>query len=280
MALTANTIPTIVGDAILETLKGNLVYRKLFNGNYTGSVAPGNVVKIPSIGSVTIGAYSEYTDMDDDEASDAGASMAVDQQSYFSIVLDDVDAAMAKPAVMAAYASEATFRLQNTIDGYLGGLLATGGTLTTGLGDDTTPIEVNAANVDVQLRLMARMLDDAKVPRSGRFAVLPPWAVEDLVESNIVDNTNNADALANAMVAKYAGFDILMSQSVPNTTGAAYKVVAGSAISATMAIAINNTEMLRHPTQFADKFRGLAVYGGKVTRPDTICVATWNEASA
>jgi hypothetical protein len=109
---------------------------------------------------------------------------------------------------------------------------------------------------------------------------LPPWAVEDLVESNIVDNTNNADALANAMVAKYAGFDILMSQSVPNTTGAEYKVVAGSAISATMAIALNNTEMLRHPTQFADKFRGLAVYGGKVTRPDTICVGTWNEASA
>ena len=49
-------------------------------------------------------------------------------------------------------------------------------------------------------------------------------------------------------------------------------------ISATMGLAINQTETVRHQTQFADKLRGLAVYGAKVTRPAALAVATCNEA--
>lgn len=279
MALSADTIPTIVGDAILESLRENLVYSRLFNEDYQGNVAPGNAVKIPAIGSVTIGTYSEYTDMSDEEVADSSQTMNIDQQSYFSLVLDDVDAAMSKPDILGAYTREAAFQMQKTIDTYLVGLLAAGGTITADLGTDVTPLEINSANVGETLRLIARKLDDALVPRRGRVAVLPPWAVEDLVSANLTDSTNNTSELSNAMVARYAGFDVLMSHQVPNTTGEAYKIVAGSNISATMAMAIQNTEIIRHPTQFADKFRGLAVYGGKVTRPATIAVATCNEAA-
>ena len=279
MALSTATIPTIVGEAILESLRENLVYANLFNSDYLGDVVPGNAVKIPSIGSVTIGDYTEYTDMTDEEAADTSQTLNVDQQKYFSIVIDDVDRAMAKPAVMAAYAREASFQMQNTVDSYLAGVLAAGGTITSGLGSSTTPIEVNSGNIGTQLRLVARKLDDAKVPRNGRFVVVPPWAVEDLVTANIADATSNGEALANAFVARYAGFDILMSQNVPNTSSAKYKIVAGTNLSATMALAINQTEMIRHPNQFADKMRGLAVYGSKVTRPAALAVATWNEAA-
>lgn len=282
MALSANTIPTIVGDAILESLRANLVYSNLFNSDYLGDVAPGNAVKIPSIGSVTVGDYTSYTDMGDEEAADTSQTMNIDQQKFFSIVLDDVDAAMAKPAVMAAYAREAAFQMQATIDAFLSGVLSddtNGGSITTDLGDDTTPLEINSSNVGSTLRLMARLMDDAKVQRGGRFVVVPPWMVEDLVSADIADSTNNTDALSNAMVARYAGFDVLMSHQVPNTTGDKYKIVAGTDRASTMALAIDQTEMLRHPTQFADKMRGLAVYGAKVTRPAAVAVATCNEAA-
>jgi len=279
MALTAHTIPTIVSGAILDSLKENLVYSRLFNTDYLGDVRPGNAVKIPSIGSVTVDSYASYTDMTDQEVEDASLSMAIDQQKYFSLVIDDIDSAMAKPNVLAAYAREAAFQLQKTIDGYLSSVLVAGGTLTTGLGDSTTPIEVNSANIASQLFQMSRMLDEALVPRGDRFAILPPWAVEKLTLAAVNVATANGDALANGAVGRFAGFNVLMSPLVPNTTAAKYKIVAGANLSATYAVAIDKSEIIRHPTQFADKLRGLAVYGAKVSRPATLCVATWNKAA-
>lgn len=278
MALSADTIPTIVGDAILESLRENLVYGRLFNTDYQGDVAPGNAVKIPAIGSVTIGDYVEYTDMDDEAVADDSQTLTIDQQKYFSIVIDDIDRAMSKPAIMAAYAREAAHQLQTTMDSYLAGVLAAGGTLTADLGTDVTPLEINSANIGETLRLIARKLDDALVPRNGRYVVLPPWAIEDLVTVNVTLETNNADTVRNGFISRWNGFDILMSHNVPNDEGDAYKIIAGSTISQTMAMAIDKTEMVRHQTQFADKFRGLMVYGSRVTRPAALAVATWNEA--
>ncbi|SIP92943.1 P22 coat protein-gene protein 5 [Alkalispirochaeta americana] len=279
MPLSAHTIPTIVGQAILESLRENLVYARAFNEDYLGDVVPGNAVKIPSIGAVTVKDYMTYTDMDEEEVDDASQTMTIDQQKYFNVVIDDIDAAMAKPAIMAAYAREAAFQLQATIDDYLGGVLAAGGAITDDLGDETTPLDINSVNVGETLRLIARKLDDAKTPRSGRFVIVPPWFVEDLVTANIADSTDNAGELAEGLVARYAGFDVLMSHQTPNTSGDKWKIVAGSKISATWALAINKTEMLRHPKQFADIMRGLAVYGARVTRAATIAVATCDEAT-
>lgn len=279
MALSADTIPTIVGDAILENLRENLVYSSLTNEDYLGDVAPGNTVKIPAIGSVTVDDYTVYTDMADEAVSDSSQSMSIDQQKFFSIVIDDVDAAMSKPAIMAAYAREAAHQMRATIDTFLATTISAGGTITSDLGDGSTPLEINSSNVGETLRLMARKLDDALVPRQGRYVIVPPFFVEDLVMANIVDSTNNTSELTNAMVARYAGFDVLMSHQVPNDSGDKWKVVAGTNQATTMALAVNKTEMIRHPSQFAEKMRGLAVFGAKVTRADTIAVATVNEAA-
>ena len=277
MALSAHSIPTIVSSAILETLQNELVYSRLFNQNFTGDVVPGNTVKIPSIGSVTVRDYSVYTDMLEEEASDASQSMVIDQQKYFNIVLDDIDAAMAKPEILAAYAREAAYQMRDTIDAYLGGVAAAG-SLVTGLGDGTTPLSISDANVESTLIRMARLLDENNVPRAGRVVVVPPWFVEVLVTGNLTTKTDNLREAENGTVGRFAGFDILMSNNVPNTAGDKWKIVGGSNVSATMALAINKTEVLRHEKQFADKLRGLAVYGSKLTRATTVAVATCDEA--
>lgn len=277
MALT-DSIPTIVGSAVLESLQKNLVYRNLFNENFTGDVAPGNAVTIVSPGSVTVGDYTTYTDMDEEEVSDTSQTLNIDQQKYFNLVIDDVDAAMAKPDVMAAYAREAVYQMRDTVDNYLAGLLEAAGTITTDLGNDTTPLEINSDNAASTLQLIARLMDDAKVPRDGRVVVLPPWYVEDMVAANLTTLTNNTDVARSGFVGQYAGFNILMSHNVPEDSGEKYKVIAGSDIAATMAMGVDKTEQLRHPKQFADILRGLAVYGGKVTRAGAIAVATCNEA--
>ena len=277
MALTADTIPEIVSSGILDSLQKNLVYSRLFNTDYIGEVVPGNAVKIPAIGSVTVKDYTTYTDMDDEAVTDSSQTMSIDQQKYFSIVMDDIDAAMSKPAIMAAYAREAAFQLRDTVDQHLAGIVSAG-TLKTDLGTTTTPLEISTSNAEGTLNLMARQLDEAKVPRAGRVVVVPPWFVQVLTASNVETLTNNVDVAQNGFVGRYAGFDVLMSHNVPNTSGSKYKIIGGTDISATYGLAINKTETLRHEKQFADKLRGLAVYGSKLTRPATIVVATCDEA--
>ena len=59
--------------------------------------------------------------MDDEKAEDSSQSLTIDQQQYFSIVLDDIDAAMSKPAILAAYAREAAHQIQKRLTATLPG---------------------------------------------------------------------------------------------------------------------------------------------------------------
>jgi hypothetical protein len=278
MALSSASIPVIVSSAILDLLHQNLVYAKLFNQDYQGDVAAGATVRIPSIGAVVTEAYTRYTDLTGQNAADTSVDLIIDQQRAFSITIDDIDAAQAKPAILAAYGREATFQLQKDVDAYLASVLVAG-TLTAGLGTSTTPIEVNSKNVAAQLRAMALLLDNALVPRAGRAVVLPPWAIDKLVLASIVNAVDITAPAAEQLVGRYAGFSILMSPLVPNTASAKYRIVGGAPISATFAVQVDKAEQLRHPKQFADVIRGLLVYGAKLSRPATIASAYWNLAA-
>ncbi len=279
MALSAATIPVQVSRMILETLKEILVYAKLFNQDYQGEVSFGSDLKIPSIGAVTIEDYERYTDLTGQNAADSSVTLAINKQKAFEIVLDDIDEVQAVPNILSAYLVDAVFGLQKKIDTDLATELASAGTLVTGFGTSTTPIEVNSANICTQLRAMAMAMDNALVPRMDRAIILPPWAIEKLTLASIVNATDNTDAMANGIVGKYAGFNIYMSPLVPNTASAKYRILAGSPRSATYAVQIEKTEKLRHPKQFADILRGLCVYGAKTTRPGTVINGYWNLAA-
>jgi hypothetical protein len=276
-----DSIPTIVSGAVLEALRKRLVYERLYNENYAGDVTPGGTVRIVEPGaSVSVGTYTKESDISWQYVSDSSQDMAIDQQRYYAIAMDDVDRVQSRPDLLAAYASDATYQLQDVVDTYLAGLLTgASGTITADLGTDGTPLEINSANIGSTLLNMARKLDDARVPREGRSVVVPPWVVEDLVLADIADSTDNVDAATNGMVGRYAGFDIAVSHNVPNSAGSAYKLIAGSNIGATWATQISSTEQIRLPNQFADGIRGLLVYGGRVVRPGAYAVATANEAA-
>jgi hypothetical protein len=275
----SSSIPTIVSAAILKALEKRLVYSRLFNKDYSGDVTPGGTVKIISTGAATIGTYTRDSDISWQGLDETGQDLAIDQQKYYAVKIDDIDKVQARPDLLAAYANDAAYQLQDTVDQYLAELLSEAvGTVTDDLGDGTTPLEINSDNVGATLRLIARKLDDAKVPRSGRVVVVPPWVVEDLVTANIAESTANEGAVSNGMVTRYAGFDVLMSHNVPNTAGDAHKIVAGAPLAATMAVQIDKSEQIRLPNTFADGVRGLMVYGAKVTRPGAVAVATCNEA--
>lgn len=282
MAL-SDTIPTIVADSILMALEKQLVYRRFFNSDYQGEVAYGNSVKIPAIGSVDVNDYTRYAPGDPpgitwQDVSDSSQTLNIDQQKYFAVRLDDVDAIQSRPELMAPYATEAANQLADKEDQFLAETLTEDAGITSDLGTSGTPLEINSGNVKETLLSIGRKLDDAKCPREGRVVAVPPWFVEKLVLADIELNTDNSTSMSNGLVGRRFGFDILMSHNVPNDSGSAYEIIAGAPLAATVAEQINNVETLRLESMFGDGMRGLHVYGAKVTRSGILAKAVCNEA--
>jgi hypothetical protein len=151
--------------------------------------------------------------------------------------------------------------------------------ITTALGTSGTPIEINSANIDTYLVKLARMLDDNNVPRAGRFVVMPPFMHEDLVLANLVAATDNKDLIANGLVGRYAGFDLKISNNVPNTTKTKYACIAGVPQAISFASQIAEIESLRLEGSFSTAIRGLYLYGAEVLKPAALACLWANEAA-
>ena len=81
-------------------------------------------------------------------------------------------------------------------------------------------------------------------------------------------------------LGKAAGFTVLQSHNVPNTSGAKYKIIAGHQIAISYAEQINKVEAYRPEKRFADAVKGLHLYGAKLVRPGAIAVLTADKKSA
>ena len=73
-----------------------------------------------------------------------------------------------------------------------------------------------------------------------------------------------------------AGFQVSLSNNVPNTTGTKYKIIAGTNRAASFAEQILKTEAYRPEKRFSDAVKGLHVYGAKVTQGKALSVLTAN----
>lgn len=285
--LSSHSIPTIVAKMVLEQLQKKLAFSKLFNSDYVGEVSYGSSVKIVSIGTINVTPYTRYNPLTWQQVEDDSVTLPIDEGESVSFAIDDLDAAQARPSILAPYIRQSAIDLRDTIDQYLALTISEQtDPIIDELGTDESPLDINSANIGSTLIRMARLLDDAKVPREKRAAILPGWTFEDLVLASITEITDNKQIAANGWVGRYSGFDLYLSHNITSGdtvdeggSGTADRIVAGSPISGTMAVQVEKEEILRLQAYFADGFRALVAFGAKITRPDTICVATCDEAA-
>ena len=280
MAVTS-FIPEIWNARLLNALRADLVYTNLFNRNYEGEIRQaGDTVHINTITDITIKDYTRNTDIDNPEQlTTADQTLVVDQAKYYNFYLNDVDKAQAMPGLIDAAMASASHGLAEAVDKYLAGLLAAAtGTITTGLGSTSTPLTVTAQSAYELLVDMKTAMDKANVPKLGRKVVLPPeFEGFMLKDARFAANGGKGEnRLENGAVARAAGFDIYISNNVPNTSGAKYKVIASTQESNTYAEQLVKTEAYRREKGFDDGVKGLLVYGAKIIRPAAVAVATVN----
>lgn len=276
-----NFIPEMWGTLINKELEKQLVYKACTNSNYQGEISgQGDRVKINELGPISIGNYTKNsTSISYQELDDASQLLEISQAKYFAFKIDDVDKAQTSPKLLQPAINSAVYAIRDTVDQYLATMHTDAG-ITANLGDSTTPIEINSANVAEYIIKIGRLLDDNNVPRDGnRFIVIPPFMLEDLVLADVVKSTDNVQTLANGLVTQYAGFNIRVSNNVVNTASKKYKVIAGHPIACTFASQAGKIESGRLEDSFHDYVRGLYLYGMKVIKPDALACLTANEAA-
>lgn len=274
-----NFRPEIWSANLLVALRKTLVYSNLTNRDYEGEIsAAGDTVRITSIGRPTISTYvPNSTVITPEQINDSQRTLVVDQAKMFAFAVDDVDARQAKGNVIPQSMSEAAFGFADVIDQYLANTMYTG----IQSGNQLGSITVNSATTptdayDKVLVPLKIRLDLANVPTEGRSIVVRPELHGCLLRDSRfikVNESGTSEGLRNGMVGRAAGFDIVLSNNAPNTTGSEYATIAGNSTAFTFAEQINKVEAYRPQSSFADAVKGLVLYGGKLVRPDSLASA-------
>lgn len=276
-----NFIPTLWSARILQNLHKSLVFGQagVINRDYEGEIRNvGDSVKINAIGSITVGSYTKNSDINDPEdITGAGTTLLIDQANYFNFQVDDIDRVQARPDVMSEAMREAGYALKDELDGDLAALwsqvsadnfIGTNGSPKTDMGTAGYPLNY--------LLQLATILDQNNVPTDGRWVIIPPWVKELLLKGDtriLNPGTPQAEMrLANGNIGRIAGFDVLVSNNVVNTSDDNYKIMAGHPMAWTLAEQIVKVEAYRMEKRFADAVKGLHVYGCKVIRPSAMAV--------
>lgn len=278
-----NFIPSVWAGVLLQNLHKNQTYvQALCNRNYEGEIRQfGDTVKINAIGAVTISDYTKNTDLSSPETlTDAQTTLSIDQAKSFNFQIDDVDKAQQNPQVMGEAMREAAYGLADATDQFIaakyadvdsGNLIGTTGSPKT-VGTGGSDSNAYALLVDAGVAL-----DEANNPRGDRRVVVPSWFHGLLLKDDrfvSFATSDSAQTRDEGLVGRAAGFAIYVSNNVPNTTGAKYRILAGSNNAMTYAEQINEVEPYRPEKRFADAVKGLHLYGAKLVRPKSLVCVT------
>ena len=218
----------------------------------------GKQVHFSGIGNVTITSYTKDTNITNQTLTDTGIDLDLDQQKYFSVNVDDIDRAQTSADIMAEITRKGSEGLKKAIDTHIAGLHAGAG-ITSGLGTGTTPIEINSANVNTYLLKIARLLKEANADPASLWCVVPVWMWEKMILKNQTLISNNADLVASGYIGTLYGLKLYVSNSIANTTGAKWKILAGDGDAMRIGMNVDKIETLRNNAQFGDIVRGLIV---------------------
>ncbi|WP_294978385.1 hypothetical protein [uncultured Microbacterium sp.] len=269
--------PEIWSALLLVALRKSLVYSAFTNRDYEGDIAEaGDTVRITSVGRPTIANYVPgQTVISPETVADSQRTLVVDQSKFFAFQIDDVDKRQAKGGIMEQLKDEAAYAFADTVDQYIASFYTSIQTA-----NQLGSISVSAAtpsqaydNVLVPLKVR---LDKANVATQNRSVVVTPDFHGVLLRDPRfikVNESGTSDGLRNGMVGRAAGFDILLSNNAPNTSGSEFATIAGNDRAITFAEQINKVEAYRPQSSFSDAVKGLLLYGAKNVRPDSLASA-------
>ena len=278
-------IPTVWAARLLVALDKALIYGQpnVANRDYEGEIRKaGNTVKIASIGDVSVDDYTKDLDINDPESlTDDEQTLLINNAKYFNFYVDSVDRAQQNVNVLDEAMRRASWRLRDYADTFLAAAMDLAVPAQNKIGTTVTPIVPTKDNAYEYLVDLGVLLDESNTPTEGRFVVVPAWFHGLMLKDErfVKSGTQGSERrLANGHVGEAAGFAILKSNNVPNTTGTKYKIIAGHSIATAYVEQILDVQTYKPEKRFGDAVKGLHVYGAKVVRANNLAQLIANKA--
>ena len=255
-------IPQIWNAEMLLAFRQAAVAANLSNGDYTGNASAGNKVTVNTASAVAITDYKAAGRVTSASAvASTSIDLLIDQEKSFDFKVDDIDRRQAA-GNLGAYTTSAGQGLAEDADKFL---LALASGATTHQTASTITTGDEALNI---IRDLRKALNKSLVPIQNRVVLVNAEFEGILLDAaskiTSVDTSGSPDGLREANVGRLLGFNVYMSENLPIVTrpqAVAYYVPALAYVSQ-----IEETEALRAADSFADRLRGLHVYGGKAVR--------------
>ncbi len=273
-----NFIPEIWNAQMLLNFREQAVAANLVNREYEGDATRGNTVKITGAVDVEIKDYKAADRTTSaDAVSDTGQDLLIDQEKVFDFYIDDIDRAQAAGS-MDAYTRSAAAGLAEDADQFI---LATAvSEANSGNILDPTSITTGDEAHDV-IRDLRKVLNKSHVPLGSRVLVVNAEFEALLLSADAkltsADVSGSPAGLRSATIGNLLGFQVVTSENLPETD--APQALAFYRPAVAYVSQIEKTEALRSENKFADRIRGLHVYGGKVIRPEAVAVFTGQASS-
>ncbi len=240
---------------------------EIANTNWEGEIqGQGSKVIIRNPPVINIGDYSvngkiNYQDLLDDKI-----ELLIDKAKYFAFKIDDIDKAQNDVNAMNAAANDAAQRMRIHVDTHVFG------TVYADAGAALSSTVVNKTSVLDWLVDAGTRLDEANIPDTGRWVLIPPWVAGTIKKSDLREvsiSGDNTSILRNGRLGMIDRFTLYVSNCLAHN-GTTWQCMAGTKAAISFAGQVSKTENVRLQETFGDAIRGLKVYGFKVVQPEAL----------
>lgn len=254
--------PEVWAELTNRNLNKQLVFGALANRNYEGKIENmGSSVRVPSIGSVTVG---DYTGADITFQEDTGAyqTININKAKYFALKMDDVDKAQAIPGVIEALTDQAIYEMADVVDTELAKLYAKCKSKVAGV--------IGTDKVSDKIIDLAVKMDEDNVPTANRWLVISPEIYGQLIKEvpTISKGENTLGINQSYFIGSWGGFTIYKSNNVQRTAKK-YHCMAGVSQGLTLAMQINEMKAGEFEKSFGEYVKGLQLFGCDVIETET-----------
>ena len=292
-------IPTLWSGKLIEKFYDATVLAAIANTDYAGEISnQGDKVVIRTKPTLTINDYDADQAIDVERPSSPTVELDIDKGKYFAAIVDDVMETQADLNLLGMWADDASEQMKIAIDtdvlavipsgvitnyvngpaGNTGNQGALAGRISGSIdmGTTGTPLPVvskapgagQAEVIDAILRA-GQVLDEANIPETGRWLVIPAWMAAMIKRSELRDASLTGDGmtmLRNGRLGMIDRFTLYASNLLlTDAPDAATYVMAGHSHGLTFASQLTKMETIRAERTFGTIMRGLQVYGYKVT---------------
>lgn len=212
----ANALPTVVAANALGALRSNMALLGLVSRDYSNEVASyGQTVDVPIRGALSVNDKTENSDVTIQAPTYTKVSVSLDKHKEVTFGEEDISIMLSRPDSIAGYAEDAAIALLEQVEADIAALysgFSQSIDATAGLGED-------------DFREAQRLLNAAKVPLAGRWAVLHEDAMYEAQGIERIINRDYAESLGRVQANSYQGnafgFNIFLDQNIATATSEA-----------------------------------------------------------